>query len=149
MQSIPVDEQRTHVMRTLLALTIILVLIVIYTVPFMVYAGFTLITDLRTPEGTSPGRFLVSVLISKAGVSIAFVLIYHHARTALNGRWFWYSSIWLVMLIYGEIGQVLLPSYSWTEAIAGIISEVIYLPLSGYIVHRLLRNTNRIYEQRL
>ena len=120
--------------------TTILVLVVIYAVPFLVYAGFTLITDVRTPEGITPGNFQLSVLISKVGVSIAFVLIYYHARSSWSRKWLRYSSVWIVMLIFGEIGQVLVPAYSWTEAIAGIISEIIYLPLSGYIVHRLLDN---------
>jgi hypothetical protein len=119
-------------------LTIFLVLVVIYIVPFLVYAGFTLVTDLRAPADISPGRFLLSILISKVGVSIAFVLIYYKVRNSLNGKWLWYSSVWLAMLIFGEVGQAIGPDYSWTEAIAGIISEIIYFPVSGYIVHRLV-----------
>ena len=42
------------------------------------------------------------------------------------------------MFIIGEIGQAIGPKYSWTEAIAGIISETVYFPLSAYVTNWLI-----------
>jgi Na+/H+ antiporter NhaD/arsenite permease-like protein len=115
-----------------------MVLIVIYVVPFLVYSLFTVLTDLKAPEGTSPIQFLTSILVSKIGVAIAFVLIFYFTRNAFDGRWFLYAFIWWLMLAIGEVGQAIGPDYTWKEAIAGILSETIYFPLSAYITNRLL-----------
>ena len=40
--------------------------------------------------------------------------------------------------VMGEIGQTIGPNYTWKEAIAGILSETIYLPLSAYITNWLI-----------
>jgi hypothetical protein len=116
--------------------SMILVLAIIYIVPFLVYSLFTVLTDLKAPESVSPLQFLTSVLVSKIGVTIAFVLIFYFARSALGGRWFLYAFLWWVMFVIGEVGQVIGPNYTWKEAIAGILSETIYFPLSAYIVNR-------------
>jgi hypothetical protein len=42
------------------------------------------------------------------------------------------------MFIIGEIGQAISPNYSWKEALAGIISETIYLPLSALVTQWLI-----------
>jgi hypothetical protein len=42
------------------------------------------------------------------------------------------------MFILGEIGQAIGPNYSWKEAILGIISEIVYVPLSAYLIFRIL-----------
>jgi len=120
------------------ALTIVLVLAVIYIVPFLLYGLGSVVADLRPPEGTSPARFLGSVLVSKVGVAIAFVLIFYLARTSLSRQWFLYAVLWWLMFVVGEIGQAIGPNYSWQEAIAGIISETIYVPLSAYICNWLI-----------
>ncbi len=119
-------------------LSFFLVLGIIYIVPFVVYGVFSKVWGLKTPEGVSPTRFLISVLVSKVGTAIAFVLIFHFAQSSLAGRWLWYAFIWWVMFVIGEIGQTIGPKYSWKEAIAGIISETVYWPLSAYIVDRLI-----------
>ena len=104
---------------------------------FLVYGIATKVVSLKPPEG-SPVRFLLSVLVSKFGVAIAFVLIYYIARSSLNGQWFLYAFLWWIMIIIGEIGQTIGPNYTWKEAVAGIISETIYLPLSAYITELLI-----------
>ena len=115
----------------------VLVLAVIYIVPFLVYGLASVVTGLKPPEGVSPARFLISILVSKVGTAIAFVLIFYIASSSLSGKWFLYAVIWWLMLIIGEIGQAIGPNYSWKEAIAGIISETVYLPLSAYITNWL------------
>jgi hypothetical protein len=121
-----------------IVLSILLVLVIIYLVPFLVYSLLTVLTDLKTPEGTSPMLFLLSVFVSKIGVAIAFVLIYYFGRSALGGQWLLYAFIWWLMLVVGEIGQVIGPNYTWKEALAGILSETIYFPLSAYLINWLL-----------
>ena len=123
---------------TKIILNIVLVLAVIYIVPFAVYALATVVTNLKPPEGASPSRFLMSVLVSKIGTAIAFVLIFYFARSALSGQWLLYAFIWWLMFVIGEIGQAIGPNYTWTEAIAGILSETVYLPLSAYLTHWLI-----------
>jgi hypothetical protein len=123
-------------LRTTLA--VLLVLLTITIVPILVYALFTVITDLRPPEGVSPAQFLSSVFVSKIGTAIAFVLIFYLARSAMGGRWLIYAFVWWLMFVFGEVGQAIGPDYSWKEAIAGILSETIYVPISGYIVFRFI-----------
>ena len=119
-------------------LSMILVLVIIYIVPFLMYSAFTVLTDLKVPEGASPLQFLISILVSKIGVAITFVLIFHFARNSIGGQWFLYAFIWWLMLSIGEIGQAIGPNYTWKEAVADILSETIYFPLSAYIVNWLL-----------
>ena len=106
----------------------VLVLAVIYIVPFLVYGLASVVTGLKPPEGVSPARFLISSLVSKVGTAIAFVLIFYIARSSLSGQWFLYAVIWWLMLIIGEIGQAIGPNYSWKEAIAGICQSFLILP---------------------
>jgi len=119
-------------------LAIILVLVIIYLVPFLVYSLATVVTDLKPPEGISPARFLISIFVSKIGTAIAFVLIFYFARSSLKGYWLLYAILWWLMFAIGEIGQAIGPDYSWQEAIAGIISETIYWPLSAYVTNWLV-----------
>ncbi len=120
-------------------LSAILVLAVIYIVPFVVYGLFSMLFGLKPPEGSSPLLFLLSVFISKIGTAIAFVLIFYFSRNVFGGNWLLYAFIWWLMFVIGEVGQAIGPHYSWKEAIAGIISETIYLPVSVYIVNWLIR----------
>src|SRR3972149_10659244 len=110
---------------TQVILSIVFVLAVIYIVPFLIYALASVVAGLKPPEGASPAQFLVSVLVSKIGTAIAFVLIFYFARSSLSGQWFLYAFIWWLMFVIGEIGQAIGPNYTWKEAIAGIISETV------------------------
>jgi len=119
-------------------LGVVLVLAIIYVVPFLVYGIGSVVAGLKTPAGVSPGQFLLSVLVAKTGTAIAFVLIYYVARGSLSGQWLLYASIWWLMFVIGEIGQAIGPNYSWKEAVAGMISETIYLPLSAWLIDWLI-----------
>ncbi len=119
-------------------LSIVLVLAIIYIVPILVYGLASLVTEMKTPEGASPARFLISVLVSKIGTAIAFVLIFYFARNSLSGQWLLYALIWWLMFVFGEIGQAIGPNYTWKEAIAGIVAETIYLPLSAFVTNWLI-----------
>ena len=119
-------------------LSVFFVLTIIYIVPFLIYGLASVVAGLKSPEGASPARFLVSVLISKIGTAIAFVLIFHFARNSLSGQWMLYAFLWWLMFVMGEIGQTIGPNYTWKEAVAGILSETIYLPLSAYITNWLI-----------
>jgi hypothetical protein len=37
-----------------------------------------------------------------------------------------------------EIGQAIVPKYTWLDAFGGIVAEAIYFPLSAVVVKRLL-----------
>ena len=119
-------------------LGVFFVLAIIYIVPFLIYGLASVMAGLKSPEGASPARFLVSVLISKIGTAITFVLIFFFARNSLSGQWMLYAFLWWLMFVMGEIGQTIGPNYTWKEAIAGILSETIYLPLSAYITNWLI-----------
>ena len=86
-----------------LILNIGLVLAIIYIVPFVVYGVGSVIAGLKPPEGVSPGRFLISVFVSKFGTAITFVLIFYFARAELSGRWLLYASLWWLMFIIGQL----------------------------------------------
>jgi len=119
-------------------LSIILTLAIIYIVPFLVYSIFSAVAGLKPPEETSSVQFLVSIFVSKVGTAIAFVLIFYFARDSLSGRWLLYAFIWWLMFVIGEVGQAIGPDYSWKEAIAGVISETIYFPLSALVINWLI-----------
>lgn len=115
-------------------LSIVLVLLIIYIVPFLVYGLGSVVAGLKTPAGVSPAQFLTGVFVSKMGTALAFVLIFYVARSSLSGQWLLYALIWWLMFVFDEIGQSIGPNYSWREAVAGVISETIYLPLSAWLV---------------
>ncbi len=121
-----------------LVLNIGLVLVIIYIVPFVVYGIGSAVAGIKPPEGASPARFLISVLVSKVGTAITFVLIFYLGREQLSQRWLLYAGLWWVMFIIGEVGQAIGPRYSWKEAIAGMVSETAYWPLSGLVTNWLI-----------
>jgi hypothetical protein len=122
--------------RTVLA--ILLVLVIIFVVPFVVYSVFALTAGLEPPAEGSPLRFLLGIFVSKMGTAIALVLILVLGRESIGSRWFLYGLAWLVMFAVGEIGQAIGPGYSWIEAVLGIVSEAVYCPLSAYVAWRLV-----------
>ncbi len=126
-------------MVTKIILGIFLVLVIIYLVPMVVYGIFSSLIGAKMPEGVSPLMFLLSVLVSKLGTAIAFVVIFYLARNIFGNNWFLYALLWWVMFAVGEIGQAIGPNYSWKEAVAGIISEAIYFPAAAYLLRWLLR----------
>jgi hypothetical protein len=115
-----------------------LVLAIIYSIPFVVYGIASKVTNVKTPEGVSPARFLISVLISKTGTAISFVLIFYFARNSLSDQWLVYGAMWWLMFVIGEIGQAVGPNYSWKEAFPGIISETMYFPIAAYVTNWMI-----------
>ena len=124
-----------------LLLNIILVLVIIFVVPILVYGMASAITGLKTPEGVSPSKFLTGVLVSKLGTAIAFVLVFYLARSVLSGQWLLYAFLWWISFLSDEIGQTISSGYTWKEAVAGVLSETIYLPLSAYLTNWLLASS--------
>ena len=120
-------------------LCIFLTLVIIYFVPLLAYGTLSVTMGLQPPEGGSPVAFMISVLISKVGHAIAFVLLFYLARKSFSGRWLLYAFVWWLMFVLGEVGQAIGPGYSWLEAGAGIASETIYFPLSAYVTNRLIK----------
>ncbi len=123
---------------TAIIFSVVFVLAILFIVPILVYGLASAVTGMKTPEGASPARFLISVLVSKIGTAVAFVLIFYFARSSLSGQWLLYALIWWLMFVIGEIGQAIGPNYTWKEAIAGVISETVYLPLSAYVTNWLI-----------
>lgn len=119
-----------------LLLSFTLTLIVIFFIPVLVYALFTSLFGLKEPEKKL--SFFVGVLLQKVGTTIGFVGLFHLGRDYFSDNWLLYGLMWFVMFALTEIGQAFMPNYSKKEAIAGVISEAIYFPLTAYIVSCLL-----------
>ena len=125
----------------MLPLTILIVLSIIFVVPFLVYGLATVVAGVKPPEGISPAKFQLGVLLSKLGTAIAFVLIFYFARSTFSTQWPLYAFLWWLSFLTGEIGETICGKYTWKEAIAGVISETIYLPASAYLTFRLIGGT--------
>lgn len=121
------------------ALSVFLVFATFFATPIVVYGALATPLGIRVP-GEDPLAFLASVAVSKLGAAIAFVGLWLMMRYDHADRIWTYVLFWWLMFVLGEIGQAIGPDYSWAEALAGIISESIYLPLAGLIVARLLRD---------
>ncbi len=119
-------------------LTMGLVLAVLFIVPFLVYAAGNAAGVIKAPTGISPAAFLTSVFLSKVGTAIAFVLLFRLAQESVGGQWLLFALPWWIMFVVGEIGYACGPNYSWQEAVAGILSETIYVPLAAFLAHWLL-----------
>jgi hypothetical protein len=117
---------------------ILAVLAITYVVPLPIYGAFSALGVVEMPEDVSPVQFMLSVFVMKIGVSLAFVLLYRRTAPTLGGRWWSYAGIWWLMFALVEAGQAIGPAYSGAEAVAGIIAESIYFPLSSLVVSRLL-----------
>jgi hypothetical protein len=113
-----------------------LVTAIIFIVPIVVYGLFSKMGLAEMP-GDSAAAFLGGVLVSKIGVAIAFVAFFTLSPDELGRNWLLYALIWWVMYLFGEIGQAIGPNYPKSEAVAGIISEAIYFPLSAYLLQRM------------
>ena len=119
-------------------LSIIITLVIIYTVPFLLYAASTVVWDIKAPDDIAPWKFLTGILVSKVGTAIAFVLLYEFSKVGLNRKWLLYAFIWWLSFAIGELGQAIGPHYTWKEAIVGIISEAIYFPLAAFFIDLLI-----------
>ncbi len=122
-----------------LMLAILATLAIMYLVPFPIYGGLSMVTDIEPPSPESPGLFMLSVLVVKVGVAVGFVLLFYLGRSRWVEEWKVYSGVWWTMFAIMEIGQAIVPDYTWLDAFGGIIAEAIYFPLSAVVVARLIR----------
>lgn len=119
-----------------IGLAFLAVFLVIFLVPVAVYGTLSALTGLQ-PPGDRPLRFLSGVAVSKLGMAVAFVGLWHLTGGAIAGGWPVYALVWWIMFALGEIGQTLGPDYSPQEAAAGVVSETLYLPAAAWIVAAL------------
>ena len=122
---------------------IVLVFLTMHLRAFVAYGSFAALFDLPAPAGVTPAQLFQAVFLMKLGLSIAFVLLFRVAREVWVNRWLHYALIWWVMFVLMEIGQAMLPNYSWMEALAGVISETLYCPVAAFITAKLLGNVNK------
>lgn len=122
-----------------IVLSFVLVLTVQYFVPFIVYSMFTLTAGLKPPVDKSPIMFILGIVISKLGITAAFVLIYLFTLPYFQIHWLVYAVLWWALFVSDEIGKAIGPKYTWKEAMAGSVSHTITIPLSVLIVTWLLK----------
>ncbi len=120
-------------------LTILVVWGIMVVIPFPIYGALSVFTGLEPPTEGSALQFVLSVLIVKVGVALAFVLLFALARGSWAQRWQLYALVWWIMFAVMELGQAIVPDYSWLDAIGGIVAEAIYFPLSAFVVVKLTR----------
>lgn len=121
-----------------LFLAFVATLAIMWVVPLPIYGVFSAVGALETPEVGSTARFVLSVSLIKIGFALAFVLLFDLAAATLARRWWLYAAIWWVMFALLEAGRAIGPGYSVSFAVAGVISEAIYFPLSSVVVARIV-----------
>lgn len=114
-------------------LSILATFVIIFVIPVIVYAIFAKYKLVQEPE--KKARFFASVVIQKIGTSIGFVTLFTLQNT---DSWLTYGLLWTLMFAIVEIGQSLSDMYTKNDAVAGIISEIIYFSLSAYIIFLIL-----------
>ena len=111
---------------------------IMFVVPFPAYAGFEALGLVELPQDGSPAQFVLSVLVMKFGVALGFVFLFVLARPMFKQRWWLYAGVWWLMYAIVELGQAIGPGYTGAEAVAGVIAEAVYFPLSTVVVSRIL-----------
>lgn len=114
----------------------LITLVIIFVIPIIVYGVFSSLFGLKEPDKKL--NFLIGVLVQKVGTSLGFVGLFFLAQDYFADNWLLYATIWFSMYALTEIGQVIMTEYSKKEALAGIISEAIYFPLSAWIISLLV-----------
>ena len=117
---------------------VVATLAIMFLVPLPVYAGFEALGAVEMPQDGSPAEFLLSVFVIKIGVALGFVFLFLLARPVFKERWWLYAGIWWLMYAIVEVGQAIGPGYTGAEALAGILAEAVYFPLSTVTVARIL-----------
>ena len=118
---------------------VLLVLLVIYDVPFVIYGAASALWGIQPPTAASPAAFLAGVLITKIGTAVAFVALFAATRTFWISRWPLYAAVWFVMFVFSEMGDAVAGRGTALMAVLGIAAEAIYLPISAVVVHKLLK----------
>jgi hypothetical protein len=121
-------------------MVILLVLFIIYSVPFLIYGSASALWGLQPPTTASSKDFLLGVLITKTGTAAVFVVLFSANQAFWELRWIRYAAVWFAMFVFGEIGDAVSGRSTELMAVLGVISEAIYLPLSAFITQRLLRS---------
>lgn len=114
------------------------VLAILYIVPLIFYGVASRFVDMPAPEKTGPARFLTGILITKLGTAIAFVALYRLDERLWSTGPAVYVVIWLGMFIASEVGDAVSGRSSRAEALIGIASEVVYLPLAAWAMVAIL-----------
>jgi hypothetical protein len=117
-------------------LSFLITLAIIFIVPIVIYGLFSSLFGLKEPDKKL--GFLFSVLIQKIGTSIGFAWLFYLSRDYFGENWLLYAMVWIIMFAIVEVGQAMTPGYSKKEAVAGIISEIIYFPLAAVMLSKLL-----------
>lgn len=123
---------------TRLIIVLLLVLLVIYGVPFFVYGAASALWGLQPPTTASSTEFLLGVLLTKLGHAAAFVVLFGAARAFWGPRWILYAAVWLVMFAFSELGDAVSGRCTRLMAVLGVVSEAIYVPLSAFLAQRFL-----------
>jgi hypothetical protein len=117
---------------------VVATLAIMFVVPLPVYAGFEALGAVAVPQDGSPAQFVLSVLVMKIGVALGFVFLFILARPMFKERWWLYAGTWWLMYAVVEVGQAIGPGYTAAEAVAGVIAEAVYFPLSTVAVAGIL-----------
>ena len=107
--------------------------LVMWLVPIPVLSLFALVGWMEMPDGGNPWSFYLSVAVIKAGFAFGFVGLF--PRT---GSWRSYAMTWWVMFAAVELGQVVGQTNPLSFAVAGILSEAGYFPVSALLVRRAI-----------
>jgi len=121
-------------------------LAIMWIVPLPIYGLFSALGALEMPETGAAVQFVLSVSLIKIGFALAFVLLFDLANTTLAGRWWPYAAIWWLMFALLEAGRAIGPGSSVSFAVAGVISEAIYFPLSSLVVARIVSRKRGVSE---
>ena len=108
----------------------VLTYLAMWLVPIPVLGLFAALGWREMPDGGSVSFFL-SVAVIKAGFAFGFVALF--PRT---GSWRNYALTWWVMFAALELGQVVGLTNPMSFAVAGMLSEAGYFPLSALLVRR-------------
>jgi len=132
------QQQSTFKTTARIAAAVLATLVIMLVVPAPVYGAFTVAGASVLPDQNVNPHILASILVIKIGFALAFVLLFRLCAPALDGRWGSYTSIWWLMFALLEMGKAIGPGYSAMEALAGVVSEAFYLPLSAVAVAWIL-----------
>lgn len=119
-----------------IVLSFVATFLIIFVIPILIYSLFVKYAGLKEPE--KKFSFMASVMIQKIGTAFGFVALFTIGSEYFGDSWLIYGLIWAVMFTIVEVGQSIGPDYSKKEAVAGIISEFSYFPLSAMVVSKLL-----------
>ncbi len=111
----------------------LLTYLAMWLVPIPVYGLFAVFGWIQMSDARDPLSFYLGVSVIKAGFAFGFVGLF--PRT---GSWRNYAVTWWVMFAALELGQVAGQTNPLSFAVAGILSEAGYFPLSALLVSRVI-----------